>query len=889
MAGLGSGDTSGMMTGDRHVTLTFDHDEYALTRQAWSTRRMYSQVGPTAAADKAVDSYQAQNLYHWASGCWTLRPRELRPWRIQEKASPGVLSTTPVAAVDGTQQPMFRNASGTGFSSASDNATDGSDEFFRKTIEAGSSWNLGSVLSAPTIVTDLTGILSAPPVDLAQPKSTQPLDPILHITEEAGPNAPLYLRVQVPGSGLLGYYYLGTLHWAQYALLLCGDGMAELWEHTKKLGAGTATWQKRASFRYARPDLVAGNTHTIVIFPHVGPNLEKYISFASAQMDAPGLLQTSVRGMGSLGTATAGEYLWKWDELLTGSEDITHEVYDTGDDYGVSKYISTIGGPVWLTERRDLRLSWQVGHVHFEESGTLTDLSVSQPSPSGGVVSVALISQNRGGSALDYDVLDATDDSVWTTGDTPSPMRLKFDFSAPDADGLDTSLLWGYQLRRSASYTDMSPGAFTTSYSDLDLQQGTAQAADESGSATIIDDADAYPRLRNRGELSVRVSTTYTPPGDTEKTVKLFQGYAVRPGRKRIGQDDRQYSYPSAEWSEYECSFVGMWKRLTAEATTMKTAMKLADFSEDPTDSASPKRPWKVVDVIYYLLGAAGFPASMIETPSLDIRLNPGVAASGSDLYLDAQVSVGDTINKLARTYLGMFLVFAPNAGTRGKWKLIGAPTDTTPVIHFVRTPATPTGSSATFQLPMHLGGFDEATVPILRRPHSHVVAPECNHLWACSKVDAAGNTAIRFENHVYNGLSFQVPGWSLAPDPDSPHYCPGGEKLLMINDQSLWAGAGGKTGGYDATQRVIDYLLMRLFFYTCLARRVMTFDAPLLPIYDASESAWRLPRFYDVCTVGGETGWYVRSCSPRFTKDHLQMASYQVEQIVPYQPAVGG
>jgi hypothetical protein len=137
-------------------------------------------------------------------------------------------------------------------------------------------------------------------------------------------------------------------------------------------------------------------------------------------------------------------------------------------------------------------------------------------------------------------------------------------------------------------------------------------------------------------------------------------------------------------------------------------------------------------------------------------------------------------------------------------------------------------------------------------------------------------------DNHLYNYLSYKVPGSSVDPDPDSPHYL-GYERALVLADPAMWAGS--HIGGWDATQKTIDFVLMRLFAYTCLARERMQFVAPLLFVTDPATARRRPLRFYDVVTVGGDTGWYVRICTPSFNSDRVMTASYELERLVEYRP----
>lgn len=898
MSGLGGshGPADGITPG-RRVDILFDDVEHRLLRKRWSAIRYYSQIAPQAARDKAIDGYQATNLYHWASGCWTLRPIQLRPWQMQEKAVPSgtVLSVASVLSAPGSQRPMFRNFSETGASPGSDNAANGNDKFFQKTIEAGTSWASG-VLSAPTAITEHTDLLASPPDVLgeAQPVPTQPLDAILHVAEDMPANQSLTLRFQVSGLGNQSYQYIGALYFGQYGLLICGDGMAELWEYARKEDEEELRWFKRSSFRYCKADRVSGGFHTLIIFPHVGLNKEKFISFASAEMDSPG---TGTAGhpaaSGFQTNLTNGEYLYRWDELLTQSADRATDLFP--ESPLVAQEIVTVEGDVWLHERRDLRGLWQVSATRWAKSGVLMDLSLTQSGKPWGVVEVTTFYAPKGDSDIETVLLDGETDLPWDgIGNTPDPLRLRFEFSSPSQSF--TPILWGYKAVRPSLYEYEELVPFRTSYDSqqgLSFRQGERISSGEDASFTVNDVGDEYPILANRGEIPLTIQTTFDPPGGGDTVdLKLWRGFAIQPYRDQIGRSEKGYgagnldaprAYPSPEWSDYGISAVGMWHRLTAETTTLRTALSLRNFANDETDAQ--KRPWKVTAAMAHLLESAGFPPSMYSLPVSDVRLSPGVAGEQSDLVIDMNLSVGDLVVRMARMYFGMYLVFDVNAGTRGKWKLVGAPTDTTPLVNFVTTSATPTGSNATFQLPLHPGGYPAGTVPIISRVQGYPIAPEANHIWVLNKVNLFNNldfAGIRVENNLYNHLSYNVPFSSVIPNRNSPHYI-GSERLLVIADQALWAGAGATSGGYEANQRVINFILFRLFIAAGMGRRLKRFKVPLQPIEDEAESTWRLPRFYDPCTINGEEGWYIKSYKPHMKFDHLQMADVECERLVPY------
>ena len=148
--------------------------------------------------------------------------------------------------------------------------------------------------------------------------------------------------------------------------------------------------------------------------------------------------------------------------------------------------------------------------------------------------------------------------------------------------------------------------------------------------------------------------------------------------------------------------------------------------------------------------------------------------------------------------------------------------------------------------------------------------------------MDAYNTGGFRVDNHLYNYLSYKVPGSTINPNPDSPHYL-GRERLIIMADPALWAGS--QVGGWQATQAAVNFVLARLFAYTCLARQRVMFTAPLIFTTDTATGRKRALRFYDVVTLDGQAGWYVRSCSPHYQHDRQQTADYTLERIEPYHP----
>ncbi len=99
-----------------------------------------------------------------------------------------------------------------------------------------------------------------------------------------------------------------------------------------------------------------------------------------------------------------------------------------------------------------------------------------------------------------------------------------------------------------------------------------------------------------------------------------------------------------------------------------------------------------------------------------------------------------------------------------------------------------------------------------------------------------------------------------------------------MVGDPALWGGSSSSA----QTQKMIDYVLLRLFVATCLPRRVRTFTAPLHFVQDPTGSHWRPLRYYDPVTYNGDP-YYVRSVDIQYDSDTHQLARYTLETVIPY------
>jgi hypothetical protein len=830
---------SSAMTPHRVTHVRFDVEEEAMMRGSWGGQRMFHSVSPIAARSKGADSPYSDNLFPWSSGAWTLRPRQWDTGTFAESSSGAlILPGSGLTTVTGVTHP---------FKTAGD-----FDSFFRKS-GSGAGW---ASLSAPAKVTSLSAALSSEAALLPIAKSAAPL----------AINQGICLRFNVAGVSISNSGWIGAMIFGQYALGFRGNGIAEIWEYGTPPG-GSAVWRRHDGFRYSPSSKVNESTHHILIYPHIGVTGEKYIAFASVSLDSS---EQSSAGMGSTVSAsetTGGtDKLFRWDERT-----------DLPDQSGGATNVTT-SDQLWLLERPGLRCHWQPSRLVFETTGTL--ISEFWASSIGDTRSVDLryIRSLFTGCTVTPTFMNPSGVATTTPGDY---FYVRWNFAGT---GTQTPILWGYKVQREPVFDSTTPTSFSPPSTNFSIQSGGNDPRSEQASLICEDKLDQYPRLRLRSEFSMEIVVTDSS-GETPVDVKLFQGYAISPMRTKLGKAKKRPGMSgmygtatnhTAEWSQYQVTAAGMWRRLTE--TTTRAALSLEDFGYDGT--ATTLLPWKITDAVKRLLTAGGFPSSMQRIPDLPMRLYPGIGTQDSDRILEPSTSIAETIIRMCRNYLGRFLVFDANSGTNGQWTLVGVPASTTPLANFVGgpewSPGEPLLNGAC------LAAYPAGSLPTFGRRESYYIPPENNHVWAFTLADMSNTGGYRVDNHLYNHLSFKVPGSSVVPNPNSPHYI-GRERLVILADPTLWAGAA--VGGWEATQKAVDFVLHRVFAYTCMARQVVKFQAPLIFVTDPATSRKRPLRFYDVVTLDTETGWYVRSCEPNYQHDRQQLANYVLERLIPYQP----
>lgn len=813
------------------------------------------------------DDFRASNVKYWSTGCWTLKPIQEEITNIHEYIDVlqlnlddthfhliTLLST--VAMIDGVN--AWRQSSdlpGMAYNNSVISAS--GDKFLIKKIPATSS-NVGGV---------------PPSSGIPQPSGIStdiPLDRCGEGTDIFPADQPFFLRWTLPGTGQHYPNYVWSFYFGQYCCTIKGQGQAVLWEYCHDSN-NTLQWRKRDTFRYCRPSQISDASHTLLIFPHVGINGERLITFQGGEPDSGGFLA----GITQFDPET---------QIAPTAHTYQVNVATRAGDQDESPGHATKSGIIRFDMRRDLiKLKLQISKLGFATSGYLRDL------PQVGLPYYALSYAQPVNATLTADIpatctLTGTiEDSDTNTTYNPSSsinINPRFDFTG---DGYSTPKLWGYTMERPQTVSRGTATPLTTAVpSEVSLSGYAGDPAEQTGHIVIDDAAGAATRIRDRGQLACMVGTYFTPPGGSLTNVRLERGYIYRPGGTLKGKTGK--TWPSPNWNKYSCPIVGMWWRL--EKRIDSGLFKL--YTSDPTATAIPpfvKPTWRVTDIVIDLIKRAGFPDTMISIPTIEVRMWYGSGSHSNEPYIKPGISYGEFAKKLLSDMLGAYLYFDETAGTEGQWIIIFGNNFTakTPVYNFVTAPNN--GSRSVYTPPHAASAYLANTTFMQDGIVSKPVPPEFNSVYVyCPVTIPNGKDVVVVRNYMANPLSFNVPGFTTRPDPTHPDYINGSEFRLNVVD--LGCVARSDAGGFNITdtQRNVDFKVRRLYDFTCHGLKTLVFDAPLVFVQDLVTGNWRKLRYFDQVTVD-TIPVLIRSCSPNWINDGMQMATYETTQTFTCSP----
>jgi len=634
----------------------------------------------------------------------------------------------------------------------------------------------------------------------------------------------------------------------RFCLIVRGNGRAELREFT---AASPDPWTPRHEFQW-RHNEGGGNIshHTVKIMPYGRDT----IAFRTLDMD--GVISDPGFSAGGLVAGLVGH--------MIGAKTTKKDASFYRNHATLTGYIgvNAITGPgtIRLDVRRDLRAMFKITRLRPPASGTLTDLPFPIPYPlaAGEPILVTGDTFLPAGTEVTVSLFSAVNDAACTPlgGNRFEAFAgvqayyPKFTFTA-DSKREQTPVLWSYSINTPASSQDRSPTpTYGGNIRDVSISGPDLTPDMETASVQIADPTNALETpLRTRGRIPSRIAV-YNDLGAL--TTILFQGEVAKATAVKKGKTGMVY--PSAAWRNYDVQMVGMWARLQEFLN-----LSVLDYNRDPdavTGADGLQPAWKITSIIRHLLYRAGFPADMVAIPDLGLRFQSADPSTSRDAVLQPATSIAEAINKFARDYLGMSLVFDPNAGTRGMWRLLGFPqTPYTTLANFIGGPLVAN------RLAVHPNSYETSYAPILGDSfRSFVRAPECNYVWVAGMEPVIPSLVYAA---MYNPVSFDFTG----PTSDASHPDYLGRIVKVVHVDPLITTA--------ATAAVV---CRRIYDRAAHAEKVLQWLAPLILVTDPNDAYQvrvRPLRIYDVVTVHGATA-AIRSVNASYKSDGIQLANYE-------------
>ena len=447
----------------------------------------------------------------------------------------------------------------------------------------------------------------------------------------------------------------------------------------------------------------------------------------------------------------------------------------------------------------------------------------------------------------------------------------------------------------------------------------------ETASFLLSDLSDSLLKLKSRSDIPVQIRTECIDPrdGTTATSSVLFSGLVTRAPRQKFGRNDANTPYPASNWGQFSCEAVGDWKLLKDSLSPLRY-----NFGVAPGPDGQPIKPF-IVDVIKTALNWMDVDASRIDIPTTKqetMQLGSPEGGYGQDLLVELGTDLAEYVKNLIYNYLGYRFYRDMNAAPGadptdfgGMWRIKKA---AVPPYHYLAsfvpegngqssgsysgiTPGVTTGIVG--HLPHTTGAFPPVTVAgqagvqetFYQDPREYTLAPEGNWLFVSGNGnanDAEGlitssggsgdywygppmETLAKHGLIVQNQQSFNflnvAPSDPKYPDPTHPDYL-GRVKPIYFFEPAL------------KTPRMIRAVARRLVQTVFHAQKIMTYEAPLILIWDTTDTLQCRPRPLRhgdpvAVTVIESDGSRVQktgliwSVHPTWEEDWIQMAVYEV------------
>lgn len=903
------------VTPNRRTHIKFDVPEYSQLEPAFQIRRDREQIaaGGASFVDKCVvrgvgwqlDSYQDN----------------MGRGRQSEPAQLGIYGTVLMAVapkhvetVTWKKQPGVTYGSGT--------AATG-DPYFQKQLASGDDpeQRLSADQTAFPGPTEGLGTSAGMVPDPGHAFVLSPMDRVAVTVEYDNPATTKVWRLKVIHNVQLG----GTEPWifafhfggpagskrhfvgfGQYCLMFAGDGSAILLERGERYDPDTTDkttgWNIVRKLRLASSGLVSGRIYTIDVQTFVAARYPG-MPFGGVFIHCHGGAATerNVPPGGSIMSA-ASPHAGAVTAASAGGVSVMVHIRREEPGYTTTEVVGTVKSTqARIDLPRDSRAAFQLSRLRYYPEGSITDDPFELPffPVYDNDITVEFWGEQPDGTSITVKLYDSTTDpptelTASSTSDWsavfPSVVNSRYyhvKFTLTSDTGEMTPTLVGYTARRNGTRRLIEPDVFEADNlssstgptltrsvgANIDIHGAEADPSVASASFTVHDVTEILPKLKVRGELKTQIETEYDSSDPSKRSV-LMRCYVQEPQGVRKGRGASGYG---SKLSSYSLNAVGMWQRLAEALSTVRYNWN----DTDPlTVGTGAERPWKVTDAVRTMLGWE-FPSSMIDVPDLPLRFwsNPA-----NDTFIEPLANIGDIVLNYVRQWLGMRLVFDENAGPYGMWRVRyanRAPYNN--VCHFV----TDSASAGSGKLQMMLGAYGvdgtdgKPIIPVqagtLTRWKRRL---EFNKLVVTTTGLIAGDDGTRgkavqvFYNYKSYNFADLPDGDPNLPDPSHPDYC-----TRVIPAYIVDPTIGGSNSG-DPLYNVVNWVGRRAMAIAGNTKTGLKFRAAL-PLVTETDDALsvtpRIPLYYDGCTVDGEQ-FLIRTCNPRYTKDKVQMADWELE-----------
>ena len=837
---------------------------------------------------------------------WRLRAYQYDVSRVHEStaAQSAILKTPQVLiAADHEEHDSFRkgNQSGVTYNAS---VPDAASPFWQHRVPALQSFNVA--LSG-----DEKGY---PRPDAAN--DNVPMDRVFISNENHSPDELVLLRFWMPGASrdagqrVITLYFCGPagvddelVGSGRYSLVLSADGLAELYEIPAT--DGSLAWVKRDEFRWSHPNLVVGSTRAILIVSDARQSPKGKFTGTRILFRTQGQNQLT-RSVGVIDNLISRAV----NAILTEPFDHIYEVPRDLDQ-------PTTLAPIRLDVRRDVRLEFQVSKSSYPASGFLD----SNPIPFDFFPSTAenIVVQIWGviptGTSLEIELWKAQDDTApskltevssqsgtnWREK-TCAPLQRSADHECgPAVQNYFVKILFTGTtdatptLRRvrvfrdavleAAALTEVEFGPAAAgkmpvfALTRTKIQGQTVDPTIDSATVEFDDVGNVLPQLRVRAGMPARIETEIDGAGGRSV---LFSGYVAAAPSKLKGTK-RGKQYPSDLRQKVVLRINGEWQRVRENY-----APHMFNFSQENSDGENV--PMRVTDVIRLLLtDGAAYPLSELDVTDRPLRLFSDGDMKQFILMYGADIMA--FIVDLAATYFGGRIIFDPNAGTDGMWRLLfqkRAPYNN--LCKFFRDHpgdgklAHAEGAHGSTETTSPGGNAQTIVHTFINRGtlRTRIVPPEFNTLKVTGSRSRDGEPSKEAPNPdelvttvVYNQKSYNF----LGLDPSDPEYPTGANADYLGRAVEAVIADVGIVGG-----AAVDWIARRAFEFAGHAKKVLTFQAPLTLHTDADDAKQTRPRplrHYDPVLAQEEDGTFsqyiVSSVTIDYSRDHAQLATYEV------------